>query len=345
MLLPMISHRYFDILATCSFDKTATTAILLFEFFVFAGFITTIFVLPKIKDKIWLRFVAMSVGVLIFELFTAPMWNNHKMGRWAYLYHDVSWILTIGWASLILSVVLIVDKLLSHWKEWQRFAVYLGLLTAIILPLEIWVVNIGIRSYSPEVLKTLSGVSLFGVPIEVLYYIPVFTGLLISFYKYWSLVIDDVPLVPLKNRKWLRDIALAFTSIFLFEVMIEPMATNQKLPQWSYIFHDISILTTGIWILIIAATAIFVGKFFHHYPIIYRFLIALAISSSLALPIESWLINNGYRVYGASATHYYTGVLIPVARIPIEVGFAIPFYMALIIAFIRYWENLLDNSL
>ncbi|BDA72226.1 hypothetical protein CAL7716_063920 [Calothrix sp. PCC 7716] len=333
------------ILATCNFDKTPTLPIIIFELFIALGFAVSMFFLPKVKDKMWQRFGIMAVGVLIFEMFTAPMWKNHRMGEWAYLYHDVSWILTIGWTSLILTTVLVIDKLLPHVKESQRFLIYLGILTFLIVPLEIWAVNINLRGYSPEVNKVVSGIFIFRVPIEIFYYTPVFTGLIISFYKYWSFVIDDVPLVPLKRRKWLRDITIAFIGIFLFEVMVEPMAVNQKFPQWSYIFHDISLFIPGIWIVVIGITAVLVGKFFSHFPMLYRFLIALSITTSLAIPIEATFIRNGFRVYSESAQHFYTGVFMPVLKIPIEIAFAVPFYMALMIAFIRYWENILDNNL
>jgi hypothetical protein len=63
---------------------------------------------------------------------------------------------------------------------------------------------------------------MFGVPVEVLYYVPVFTTLAIAFYKYWSFVIDDDALVPVKKRKWLRAIVLAFAGVFMFEVLVEP---------------------------------------------------------------------------------------------------------------------------
>ncbi|MFK0733199.1 MAG: hypothetical protein ACFKPT_08235 [Gloeotrichia echinulata GP01] len=342
----MISSLVFSpIFANCSFDKTPTVPIVIFELFVVAVFAGSLLFLSKIKDRIWLRFAIMAVGVLIFELFTAPMWNNHKMGQWAYLYHDVSWVLTIGWTSLIMIVVLLVDRLLPTVKEWKRFFLYLVILTFTIIWLEMLVVNIGIRSYSPEVQKAISGVFIWGVPIELLYYTPVFTGLIISFYKYWTFVIEDVPLVPLKRIKWLRDFIITFLGVFLLEVMVEPMVQNQKLPQWSYIFHDISFLITGMWIAIIAVTAILVGKFFSYFPMGYRFLVALSITTILAVPLESWLIVNGFRVYSASAQKFYLGVLIPGLNVPVEIAFAIPCYMALIIAFIRYWENLLDNSL
>jgi hypothetical protein len=344
-LFRVVSKVMISLLATCNFDKTPTLPIILFELFIGLGFVASMFFLPKIKDKIWQRFGIMAVGVLLFEMFTAPMWHNHRMGEWAYLYHDVSWILTIGWTSLILTTVLVVDKLLPQIREPQRFMIYLGTLILLIVPLEVLTVNVNLRGYSPEVNKVLSGISIFRVPIEIFYYTPVFTGLIISFYKYWSFVIDDVPLVPVKRRKWLRDIIIAFAGIFLFEVMVEPMAVNQKFPQWSYIFHDISVFLIGIWVLVIGITAVLIGKFFSHLAIIYRFLIALSITTSLAIPIEASLIRNGFRVYSASAQHFYTGVFMPVLKIPIEVAFAVPFYMALMIAFIRYWENTLNNNL
>lgn len=341
----MMAPLYYPLLAHCSFDKNANLPIILFEAFIVAGVVATFFILRKVKDKIWLRFLVMSLGVLMFELFTSPMWNNYKMGQWAYVYHDVSWILTIGWTSLILGVVLLVDKFLEPWKEWKKFGVYLGILTLIIIPLEMIVVNFGIRSYAPEVLQAISGIFILGVPLEILYYIPVFTGLVIAFYKYWSFVIDDDLLIPVKGRKWLRSLFIAFLGVFLFEVMIEPMVRNEKFPQWSYVFHDISIILIAAWVLIIGVAAVAIARFFIHYPIMARFGIALIITSALVWPLESWLIINGYRIYGETVVKSYIGFTTPITNLPVEITFAIPFYMALIIAFIRYWETALDNKL
>lgn len=201
--------------------------------------------------------LAKSIGVhevLVFDalpLFTAPMRHNRRMGEWAYLYQDVSWILTLGWTALILSVVVITDKLLSNWKEWKRFWVYLAVLTVSVCFLEAIVVNIGIRSYAPEVLASLSGVFMFNVPLEALTTPPSSMSLVISFYKYWCFLIDDQILIPIKRRKWLRGLFITALGVFLFEVMIEPMVSNERLPQWSFIFHDISILLTGLWIIVI----------------------------------------------------------------------------------------------
>ena len=184
-------------------EREATTATLSFDLFVVVGAIVVFATLSRFTDKLWLRAGAMAVGVFLFELFTAPMWINDHLGQWAYVYCDLSWILTLGWTAMILGVVVLVDRWLSHWSEPRRFAAYLGILLVLVTIAEMVVVGIGIRKYAPEVLATVSGISLLGVPIEILYYVPVFTSLVIAFYKYWGFVIDDAALVPVKKRKWM----------------------------------------------------------------------------------------------------------------------------------------------
>ena len=332
-------------LGHCAFEKTATPATLLFQGFVFAMVGLGLWFLSKLQSQILARFGIVAVGVLIFELFTAPMWRNAHLGEWAYLYHDVSWILTIGWSILFLGVVEIVDKLLPRWREWKRFLLYLGVLILLTLPLEMWVVNINVRSYAPEVLDSLSGLTIANVPIELVYYVPVFAGLVIGFYKYWGFVLEDTLLIPLKKIRWARGIAMTALAIFMIEVMVEPMVVNAGFPSWSFIFHDISVIMTGIWVGVIAITALLVYRLFPHYPIATRFILALSICTAIALPIEYALFVSGIRVYGPSAMANFSGFNIPVINAPIEIAFAIPCYMALVIGLVRYWEIALDKRL
>jgi hypothetical protein len=49
---------------------------------------------------------------------------------------------------------------------------------------ETLVLKLGLRTYAPETLEAMSGYKIFGTPIEALYYIPVFSALIIGFYKY-----------------------------------------------------------------------------------------------------------------------------------------------------------------
>ena len=237
------------------------------------------------------------------------------------------------------------DDIAFQRKAWKVERVGWACLLVLVVPAEIIVVNLGIRSYAPEVLQAVSGRTLFRVPVEIFYYVPVFTSLVIGFYKYWSFVIDDAALVPVRRRKWIRAFLLALVAVFCFELMVEPMARNVGFPSWSYVFHDITCITIGTWVLLIAVASMVVGQLLMHLPIPVRFVAALLVIGGLALPIESWLISNGYRIYSASAVERFTGYTTPITGLAVEVAFAIPCYLALVIAFIRYWEIVMDNGL
>ena len=290
-----------------------------------------------------MRFLIIFTGVIIFELFTAPMWDNIKLGWWAYIYQDVSWILTLGWTTMILTVVLLIDHYFARLSVTKRFLSYLVALTFLVVLAESAVVNLGIRSYSPEVKDALIGVYFIGIPIETLYYVPVFMTLVISFYKYWAYVIDKAILVPVIKGKWFRNFILAVIGVLLFELMIEPMVDNQNFPSWSYIYRDITILMTFTWIIIIWLATALIDKFFIQFNLVQKFIGYLAAIGIFALPLESWLIKNGYRVYGQSAQDNFTGFFTPITHVPVEIAFAIPLYLALIVSFIRFWAITYDN--
>ena len=327
----------------CNFDKLATPLTLTFDAGVIIAAIGGLVLLSKYKKNIFLRYMIVCGGIFIFEFFTSPMWNNWHLGRFAYVYQDVSWILTAGWGILILGAVTLVDHYFKKYRAGERFAVYLFFLTAAVFILEVLIVQMGIRSYAPEVLHTAVGVFAAGVPIEVFYFVPVFLSLVIGFYKYWEFVIDDEILLPIKKRKFVRNFCLAFIGVLLFELMVEPLVTNTNFPAWSYIYRDISLLNTGVWILVLWISTNIIDYFFVHWSLSQRFLAYLFLIDLCILPFESWLIHNGYRVYGPSTVANFTGFVTPITNVPIEIVFAIPLYMALVLAFVRYWEIIIDN--
>jgi len=193
-------------------------------------------------------------------------------------------------------------------------------------------------------MEVLSGIKIFEAPIETLYYVPVFSSLIIGFYKYWSIILDQKLVTPIRKRKWLRDFGIAFIVVFLFELMIEPMVKNTNLPTWSYIYRDVSFLMTGGWILIIWLAVSLVDKFFQVLPLFERFFLYIFVGMVLTIPIEGYLMRNGYREYGQSSIDNFSGFMTPFSQIPIEVAFAIPFYLALIMSSIRYWMYVLDEQ-
>ena len=328
-----------------NFDKTTTTTIVTIEVAMLAFSFYAFYFLQKFKDKILIRALIIMAGIFIFEMFTSPMWHNGHMGWWAYLYQDISWILTIGWTALILTVVTLVDHRFSNMSGWKRFGLYLTILTPVVFILQMVMVNVGIRSYSPEVLQTISGIKIAGAPIEALYYVPVFMSLVIGFYKFWSLSLDRVLVVPPGRLPWLRTLGLTALGVLLFELMIEPMVRNEHFPAWSYVYHDITFLMTGLWIAVVWASILLVERFVPHWGLVHRFMLYLVVTAAIAVPVDAWFIDHGYRVYGPSCQAIYSGIRIPGTQVPVEVAFAIPLYFALVIGFVRYGEFLCQKRM
>ena len=332
-------------MATPNFDRSPTVPILCFEIVVLAAVALFFYVFGRSTPRLWAKFLVMAAGVLVFEIFTSPMWNNYRMGVWAYVYRDVSWILTVGWSTLILTVVLSVDRWLSGWREARKFGVYLAILLVCVFVAEIIVVQIGLRSYAPEILDRVHLIAGLGVPWEMAYYVPVFCGLAIGFYKYWNLLIDQTPLVRKQRQKWYRGVALTTLAVVMFELMVDPLVDNRGLPAWSYVWHDLNLILTVAWVLIIAVAAIVVERFLFEKSLPVKFGAAMAVMYVLAVPLESWCIRQGYRVYGESATSNFIGIDTPLTGVPIEIAFAVPCYLMLVVCFVRHWEITLDNQL
>lgn len=159
----------------------------LFEILVILASIIVYYIL-QLKDKsLWKKFTITFVGVLLFEYFTQALWFNKNLESWAYLYLDVSWIITLGWTFIILASIAIIDSFCNKYSEKKRYVFSILLASAVGFIAEALVRNIGIREYAARTQEFLSGVQLLSVPIEAFYYIPVFMALIIAFKKYWEI--------------------------------------------------------------------------------------------------------------------------------------------------------------
>lgn len=325
------------------FDATPTTAILVFEGLVLLGFLAAVFILPRFRPRLWRHAAVMAGAVLIFEIFTGPMWRNLHMGKWAYLYQQTSWVLTLGWTALFLATDVFVDHLARARSALSRFAIKLAALTPVVLGFEILLGAIGLRSYAPEVWASVCGIKLAGVPVEVLYYVPVFAALILGFHGYWALVLDGAAVAPRPRPRWARGFLLALLGVVLFELMIEPMVTNAGLPKWAYYYHDLNLLLTLLWVVVLGLAVITVEHFLIHWDLGHRFLAALAVLALVATPIEAAFIAKGIRIYGPSTCERFSGLTIPPSGVPMEVVFAIPLYFALVLGFTRYLDLAASN--
>lgn len=337
----------FNFARTCVFDTSATPAIIYFEIFVIATVVILPFIFSAFRKNILKKFLIISLGVLIFEVFTSPMWNNFHMGSWAYMYKDVSWILTLGWSVMILSIVELVDHFLPKLKEYKKTVLSLVLLLPIVIFFESLLVYIGIRSYSPEVLRVVGDnfIPFFNIPWHTFYYVPVFVLLIIGFYKYFNFILENRALIPVNKSRLLRNGIFAFFSVILFEIMIEPMVINQGFPKFLNFYQDVNLLMSLIWVLLIWFITTIVDKYFVQTGLVIKFVYYLFGVAIIAIPLEALFINLGFRVYGESAVSNFSGFTAPLLNVPAEVVFAIPFYFALIIGLLRYLETVSDNNL
>jgi len=326
-----------------SFDRTPTPHIVAFELFILAMAAFAVWWMWKNEKKGVQRFCIAAGGLFLHQFFTSPMWHNYKMGWWAYIYQDISWISTLAWATFITAVLVFVDRTLPKLKDWQRFPIYLALLTPLSTAYEAALLKLGVSGYAPEVRQAMSGWEFLGVPVEGFVYVPVFMALVVSFTKYWSFYILEKPVIPLRRRPWLRSFVVSLAAVLLFELTVEPMVENRGFPAWSYIYRDITVILTGSWIVLVWLAINVVDKFFIHFDLLKKFAAYLGIVFVAAMPAELWLMANGYRVYSPSTVAAFTGLHIPFTQLPMEVAFGIPLYFALILSFVKYWEIILDN--
>lgn len=131
------------------------------------------------------KMIILFIGVLLFEIMSEPMWKNYSLDSWAYIYHDVSWIITLGWVNIFLISILLVDHLFKKFEEKKKFWLYLLFVTIITTPIEVILLSTGIRGYASELTSTMSGmyIPLTSAPIEIILIIPLIAALVIPFYK------------------------------------------------------------------------------------------------------------------------------------------------------------------
>jgi hypothetical protein len=62
----------------------------------------------------------------------------------------------------------------------------------------------------------------------------------------------------------------------------------------------------------------------------------IVVSGTISFLLESWYVANGFREYSPSAVKAFAGINTYFTNLPLEIIFAMPMYMALMIAFIKY---------
>lgn len=139
------------------------------------------------------RFTILFIAILFFEIISEPMWHNIGFEKWTYLYRELTLTVTLGWLSIFMISMLLVDYYFHKESEIKRFFYYLFIIETITVPIEMYLLESGMRKYSTELISTMSGLKIpfTSVPMEAVWAVPLFAILVISFYKYINYLVDS----------------------------------------------------------------------------------------------------------------------------------------------------------
>lgn len=151
-------------------------------------------------------------------------------------------------------------------------------------------------------------------------------------------------MVSKKRNRLFKNLIITTIGVILFEIMIDPMVLNNRWSSWTYYYHDLSIIVTFGWIVIVSVSIYIIDAVFAHLSDFKKFWLYLCTIDAITLPVEIFLVQSGVRVYSPSLIQSSLGAYIPYTSIPLEVGFAIPLFFALVIGFVKYWEKISKNE-
>lgn len=147
-----------------------------------------------LRRRPWLRSLGITVAsVLLFEVTVEPMVQNVGFPAWSYIFHDITLVLTGAWVALTWLAINLVDKFLIHFSLRGKFLSYLGVVFVAALPAELWLMASGYRVYGPSTEAAFTGLRIpwTNLPMEVAFGIPLYFALILSFVKYWEIILDN----------------------------------------------------------------------------------------------------------------------------------------------------------
>jgi|TARA_B100001964_G_C14075833_1_gene527928 hypothetical protein len=172
-----------------------------YELTVIALAVVSLLVIKKFDKKVFRNFFVIFIGILLLQYFTQALWLTVGLAKWSYLYQGVNWIITLGRSTMVIVSLAIIDYGFPKISQRVRFGLYFIPILIMGIIGEAVSAARGTIQYHPELLNSFSGITMLGnVPIEALYYIPVFMLLAVSFAKYWQLVLDNPEIKKSKNK-------------------------------------------------------------------------------------------------------------------------------------------------
>ena len=161
---------------------------MIFEILVLLVTLILLLYLQSKNKNSWKVFLITAIGVLLFEYFTQALWFNQNLENWAYLYLDISWVLTLLWTNVILFSIFTIENLNPRVSEIKKFFMSIGIITIFVVVIEWILIRTNIRGYPQVILDLYESLPrLFGiVPLKELIYVIAFMSLVVAFTRYWQ---------------------------------------------------------------------------------------------------------------------------------------------------------------
>ena len=138
------------------------------------------------------------------------------------------------------------------------------------------------------------------------------------------------------HKHVMKKFGLMLLSVFLFQIMSEPMWINSGLSSWAYLYGNVSWVLAFGWVSIFFLTFLIVDGHHKKMEEKKKFWLYLLVATIITVPAESLIIKMGIRSYADILSSTFSGIMIPLTQVPLEVLIAVPMISALIIPFYKY---------
>lgn len=284
----------------------------------------------------WRRLVSFGltfVGVTSFELLTWSLWKIQYLWSRAYSFRDISWLLSL----LRTSLIVLVDHVIWHhkWHHASKIVTIAWLFALFVYYLNAtWIIT-----YEYEAQNAIIAM-IWPVPLNILYYIPLWVLAVYGFKKYFDLWLFH-------KYEWsftlptFKALLIAFFAVLGGQFLLEPVVQYTSLPQFWYIYKDIHIFITLIWVVIFVVVNLLVNTIFKKLPLFSRYWYAVFFASLLGGTMHSYLIKHNILSFSMSAlaTHTKNSIYIGDTWLTSMTLVSTILFVSLMIASIKFWTQ------
>jgi hypothetical protein len=160
-----------------------------FEFIVILATLALLAYFKFKSHRYWKRYYLILISVVLFEFSTHFAWTTSALDPFTFIGPSLNWVIFLAWTLIIFFMLQLGDFLYPEKKsEGRNFTITLICMSVLGILFEQLLLSLQIRGYGAEVNALLIGhnIPFLTVPLEALYYIPVFMALILGFVRYFE---------------------------------------------------------------------------------------------------------------------------------------------------------------